>query len=127
MCAWSTVEIGLGLTASSLATLTPLFRKIRVFKRTHLSGQDDDAPSARTPAANAPSFVHKNGGGAPRVAARGDGLDDVEALKHHRSSTELRQLSSDEVRHQSTDELRHQPSDEFRKPGGEMELYRFRW
>ncbi|KAI0023085.1 cation-transporting ATPase 4 [Xylariomycetidae sp. FL0641] len=31
---WSTVELGLGLTASSLATLKPLFRKIRFFNKT---------------------------------------------------------------------------------------------
>lgn len=31
---WSTVEIGVALTASSLATLTPLFRKIKVFRST---------------------------------------------------------------------------------------------
>lgn len=31
---WSTIEIGVALTASSLATLTPLFRKIKVFGST---------------------------------------------------------------------------------------------
>jgi hypothetical protein len=31
---WSTVEIGLGLTASSLATLKPLFRKLKILVAT---------------------------------------------------------------------------------------------
>ncbi|KAI0123448.1 cation-transporting ATPase 4 [Xylariales sp. AK1849] len=31
---WSTVEVGLGLTASSLATLKPLFRKLRILANT---------------------------------------------------------------------------------------------
>ena len=31
IAAWSTVEIGIAITASSLATLTPLFRKIKIF------------------------------------------------------------------------------------------------
>ncbi len=31
IAAWSTVEIGVAITASSLATLTPLFRKIKIF------------------------------------------------------------------------------------------------
>jgi len=29
---WSTIEIGVGFTASSLATLTPLFRRIKIFR-----------------------------------------------------------------------------------------------
>lgn len=31
ICIWSTVEIGIALTASSLATLKPLMRKLRLF------------------------------------------------------------------------------------------------
>jgi hypothetical protein len=31
LAVWSTVEIGVALTASSLATLSPLFRKIKIF------------------------------------------------------------------------------------------------
>ncbi|KAI0130236.1 cation-transporting ATPase 4 [Xylariales sp. AK1849] len=34
---WSTVEIGVALSASSLATLKPLFRMLRVFSSTHVS------------------------------------------------------------------------------------------
>jgi hypothetical protein len=77
------------LTASSLATLTPLFRKIKIFKRTHQSGEDQ---GQRTPD-ELPSFVHK--GGAP---AKED--DDVEALKRQ-PSDELQRQSSGELKRQS--------------------------
>jgi hypothetical protein len=107
MCAWSTVEIGIGLTASSLATLTPLFRKIKVFKRTHLSGEDQGQETADNPS----PFVHK--GGAPA-----DENDDMEALKHQ-PSAELRYQPSTEFRYQPSDSIKRQTSDE-------IELYRFR-
>jgi hypothetical protein len=107
MCAWSTVEIGIGLTASSLATLTPLFRKIKVFKRTHLSGEDQGQETADNPS----PFVHKRG-------APADENDDMEALKHQ-PSAELRYQPSTEFRYQPSDSIKRQTSDE-------IELYRFR-
>jgi len=101
MCAWSTVEIGIGLTASSLATLTPLFRKIRIFNRTHLSGEDQ---AHRTPETPLPSFVHK--GGAPLGAKESY---DLEALKRHQPSAGLRHQPS------AVSELTYKPSEEFHK------------
>ncbi len=82
MAAWSTIEIGLGLTASSLATLTPLFRKIKIFMGAgHQSGAREAGSqyqARRTPNAPPSSFAGK--GGAP---AKGD--EDVEALKRRPS------------------------------------------
>jgi len=84
LATWSTLEIGLGLTASSLATLTPLFRKIKIFTggSTHESAageagsQPHQARNAR--AIPALSFEDKPG---PQVK----GYDDVEALKRRKS------------------------------------------
>ncbi len=40
---WSTLEIGIALTASSLATLTPLFRKVKFFSSSR--GGDSGTPA----------------------------------------------------------------------------------
>lgn len=60
---WSTLEIGLALAASSLATLTPLFRKMKFFA----SSSHGDS---RTPAGPRPSFVRT----VPTMPGRGTGV-----------------------------------------------------
>lgn len=49
MAIWSTVEIGMALTASSLATLKPLFRKANIFKSTTNKGPSSARISAYGP------------------------------------------------------------------------------
>ncbi|KAK3896374.1 hypothetical protein C8A05DRAFT_20632, partial [Staphylotrichum tortipilum] len=90
LAAWSTVEIGLGLTASSLATLMPLFRKIKIFTRAaHHSGASSAGfkyqGQGRTPNALPSSPFADKGSGAPKK-----GNEDVEALK-------LKRQRSDEI------------------------------
>ncbi len=85
LATWSTVEIGLGLTASSLATLTPLFRKIKVFTggSTHESAVEDGGSKShqRQKSHDIPPFSFENKGRRP--SAKAD--DDVEAFKHKKS------------------------------------------
>ncbi len=82
MAAWSTIEIGLGLTASSLATLTPLFRKIKIFRAaSHQSGAEGAGShyQGRRTHDALPSTVRDKG----TAPAKRD--EDVEALKRHPS------------------------------------------
>ena len=96
IAAWSTVEIGIGLTASSLATLTPLFRRIRIFK-----GSTGATNPAAGPGGGAGSHYLRGGRGAHDVLPSADkttgvvvtvvggvgkgGDSDVEALKRQPS------------------------------------------
>jgi len=79
---WSTVEIGVGLTASSLATLMPLFRKIKIFARSasqpSTEGTGPPQFQERRPRHALPSSLPDQGG-APRW------VSDVEALKRQPS------------------------------------------
>lgn len=67
---WSTLEIGIALTASSLATLTPLFRKFKLFSSaygTSRTGESGANPGQR------PSYART--GGQSRGGGGGDGDD----------------------------------------------------
>lgn len=84
---WSTVEIGVGLTACSLATLTPLFRKLKIFTASTLpttypaSRGVDSLFRRRRPRDNLPSADN------PKAPARGD--SDGEALERQPSDDEM--------------------------------------
>lgn len=64
---WSTLEIGIALAASSLATLTPLFRNIKIFSSTW-AGESATRGTRQS--------VRKGGqsrtGGGPGVVSSGD-------------------------------------------------------
>lgn len=57
---WSTLEIGIALTASSLATLTPLFRKIKFFSSAYGTSRTG-GESGGAPGGTRPSFVRTGG------------------------------------------------------------------
>ncbi|CAK7200915.1 hypothetical protein SEUCBS139899_003615 [Sporothrix eucalyptigena] len=59
---WSTLEIGIALTASSLATLTPLFRKIKFFSSSSRAGESGTRGTR-------PSYVRT--GGQTQTGGRG--------------------------------------------------------
>jgi hypothetical protein len=87
IAAWSTVEIGVALTASSLATLTPLFRKIKIFGstgQTNVVGGIDSQFQGRKPV-GLPSVdkasAQKGGAAQPPVSTlKAKTEPDVEAL-----------------------------------------------
>ncbi|KIH94061.1 hypothetical protein SPBR_06010 [Sporothrix brasiliensis 5110] len=54
---WSTLEIGIALTASSLATLTPLFRKIKFFSATYATSRTGGESAAAAKPGRLPSSV----------------------------------------------------------------------
>ncbi|KAL1892342.1 hypothetical protein Sste5346_007080 [Sporothrix stenoceras] len=69
---WSTLEIGIALTASSLATLTPLFRKIKFFSSAY--GTSRTGGESGAPGGTRPSFVRTRTGNQSRGdTRRGDG------------------------------------------------------
>ncbi|CAK7235048.1 hypothetical protein SBRCBS47491_009157 [Sporothrix bragantina] len=63
---WSTLEIGIALTASSLATLTPLFRKIKFFSSSSRAGESGTRGTR-------PSYVRT--GGQTRAGGASGGVD----------------------------------------------------
>lgn len=74
---WSTLEIGIALTASSLATLTPLFRKIKFFSSAVYGTSRTGDGESGAPVGTRPSFVRtggqSRGGGGGGEGARESG------------------------------------------------------
>lgn len=66
ICIWSTVEIGVALTATSLATLKPLMRKLRLFNMSSVRSYGQG--SRRTQDNNRTGGT--NGGGTNKRASR---------------------------------------------------------
>lgn len=69
ICIWSTVEIGVALTATSLATLKPLLRKLRLFNLSEVMSygsasnrqtRDQNGNSTKRASHHVKSFSHGN-------------------------------------------------------------------